>query len=135
MPLFYLRNASGRGSDRRAKANTAETVAKAALKYKIFDALSMGTNKNIRATNEAPEICPINRDVAIIPLADPLRARGADEIIILLFGAWKNPNPNPHTPNRHIKSNGTADSVGASAKRYIPRTNTDNPRHPNTPAW
>ena len=45
-----------------------------------------GNSLNIKATNEAPIVCPIKRAVPHIPLAPPLRLDGAEPIIVLLLG-------------------------------------------------
>lgn len=41
---------------------------------------------SISATSAAPLLCPSSRAVPNIPLAPPLRSRGAEVIIVWLFG-------------------------------------------------
>ncbi len=68
------------------------------------------------ATSAAPVDCPTRRDVATMPLAPPLRSRGAADMIARRFGDWKKPNPAPQIIIRHTMSPvpGCAASVAIS---------------------
>ena len=50
-------------------------------------------------------VCPERRAVPSMPLAPPLRSRGAAAIMVRLFGVWNRPNPAPATAIRHATSN------------------------------
>lgn len=61
-----------------------------------------------------------------MPLAPPLRLGGALLIMARTFGAWKNPNPAPHTAMRQMIS--VMDGAdGSRASRAIPAASTARP--------
>jgi len=63
-----------------------------------------GNTVNNNAATAAPLVCPIKRVVPSIPLAPPLLALGAEDIMVLLLGVWKSPNPAPQSAIRQIMS-------------------------------
>ncbi len=68
-----------------------------------------------------------------IPLAAPLRDRGAPPSTALLFGAWNNAKPSPQVPMRHAISDTEADAVRRE-RNAIPALNTSIPSVAMDPA-
>ena len=94
---------------------------------------SAGNRWKKRATSAAPVVCPSRRAVASMPLAPPLRPAGADEMMMLLFGDWNNPKPNPHRASRQR----IAPSVGTAGRQAVQKSPTakiDSPTAPKIPA-
>jgi hypothetical protein len=56
----------------------------------------------------------------MIPLAAPLRSRGALAVSAFKFGAWKNPNPAPQIAKRQVMS-ATLACLGSSPRSALPR--------------
>jgi hypothetical protein len=107
-------------------SNAAMTVITAAIVSAIFAPPSMCVLKS-KATMAAPLVCPSDRTVLSIPAAAPLRARGADDIIVRLLGAWKKPKPSPQRAMRHMKSNAVP-LPGKNARNINPAESAMSPK-------
>lgn len=63
-----------------------------------------GMKANTMATPVVPIVCPMRRAMPSIPLAPPLRLRGADDTNVRLLGVWNKPNPAPQNMILHQMS-------------------------------
>ena len=93
----------------------------------------VGSMAKITATKAAPTVCPSKRAIPSIPLAPPLRSRGAEAMIVLLLGVMNKPKPIPPRNIRQMISmwEGCA-GITASRKRATPKIT--NPIPPSKPA-
>src|ERR1700753_2655291 len=78
-------------------------------------------------------VWPVRRAVANIPPAAPLRESGAEDNIERLLGAWKKPNPRPHSAIRQAIA-GVVGSPGRVARRASPALKATRPAPPRTAA-
>jgi len=51
-------------------------------------------------------VCPNSRAVPSMPLAPPLRSRGAAAIMVRLLGVWNRPKPAPQTYQKFLRLHG-----------------------------
>src|ERR1700722_16135021 len=95
-------------------------------------ALAAGEAK-AKCGKAAPQVCPVRRAVATMPLALPLRSGGALDIKSFMFGTGKKPKPQPQPAIRQTMS-ATCGLVGSIANSAIPLPNNAIPRLPRIPA-
>ena len=81
-----------------------------------------------------PNVCPKSRAMPNMPLAPPERLVGAEDMIVLLFGVWNNPNPMPHTTSRQIMLM-SEDSGVSIDKEKSPAAKITMPILPSIPGW
>lgn len=79
-------------------------------------------------------VCPNRRAIPNIPLAPPERCVGAEEIIVLLFGVWNNPNPAPHSIKRSMILISDDSAVRLESEKS-PTANRAIPTLPKIPGW
>jgi hypothetical protein len=75
---------------------------------------------------------PLSRAMATMPLAPPLRSRGAADISAFRLGDWNRPNPAPHTTMRSTMAPTDA-STGNVASAAIPPLSNTRPMPPSKP--
>src|SRR6185312_477487 len=88
---------------------------------------------NMRAISAAPVVWPRSRAVPSMPLAPPLRSRGADPSIARLLGVWNRPKPKPHSAMRQAIS-ALPGCTGSSDSDNNPAAKTVRPMPPSAPA-
>ena len=112
---------------------TAATAEKQAATYSVMVGPFCGAMPKINATSAAPRVCPVRRAVPSIPLAPPLRSRGAADNMVRLFGDWKIPKPAPHSAMRHAicMGSGCAPSVASNSRPAVIVTSPTPPSQPD----
>ena len=76
---------------------------------------------NISAISAAPTVWPRSRAVPSMPLAPPLRSRGAEVMMTRLLGDWNRPNPAPHSAMRQMMSTSPGTAKTEQAKQELRR--------------
>ncbi len=111
----------------------AATMAKPAAVNSVTALARTPNSPNISATSAAPTVWPRSRAVPSMPLAPPLRSRGAEPRMARLLGDWNRPKPAPHSVMRQAMSP-TAGCAGSSASAASPAAKAARPRPPRRPA-
>lgn len=93
-----------------------------------------GMKAKTMATPVVPIVCPMSRAMPSIPLAPPLRLRGADDTNVRLLGVWNKPNPAPQNMILHQISILSALS-GKKYNKINPVENRHMPIAPSVPGW
>lgn len=88
---------------------------------------------NTAAMMTAPRVWPVRRAVPSMPLAAPLRCRGAEVTMVWLLGDWNKPNPMPHSAMRQAMSRSPG-CAGSAASSASPQASRPSPMPPSSPS-